>query len=79
MKNKKGPFLKLGSKWTVINNNIFLMKQVILCNLFYEIKTKFKENNEFSTLAMADSFPEHEFPFSSISYKLSSNLFNRNY
>lgn len=55
------------------------MKQVILCNLFYEIKTKFKENSEFSTLAMADSFPEHESPFPSISYKLSSNLFNRNY
>lgn len=56
------------------------MKQVILCTSFYEIKTKFKKkNNEFSTLAMADSFPEHKSPFPSISYKLSSNLFNRNY
>ena len=40
------------------------MKQAILCTLAHEIKPKFKlkENNEFSTSAMADSFPEHQFP-----------------
>lgn len=64
------PFLKSGSKMTVISDGKHLFYKI--GNTVYaiysretkiNIKSTFKRRTQFPTLAMADSFPEHESSF----------------
>lgn len=56
------PFLKFGSEWTIISGNKHLFYKTIYSREI-KVNIKYAFKRKFPALAMADSFPEHEFLF----------------